>query len=101
MRQTNETATSFKELAEITQSIQAYQTLTQANQNANTSELTQPRALKPKSSEKAKKGALKPTKKAFSDREKTTIRDKASANKSLKTQQAKENIQIKGGNHEA
>ncbi|MEE9093223.1 hypothetical protein VXM97_01000 [Helicobacter pylori] len=85
MRQTNETTTSFKELAEITQSIQAYQTLTQTNQNANTSELTPKRALKPKPSKEAKKGALKLTKRAFSDREKTTIRDKASANKSLKT----------------
>ncbi|MBH0260810.1 hypothetical protein I6663_01190 [Helicobacter pylori] len=102
MRQTNETATSFKELAEITQGIQAYQTPTQANQNANTSELTQTRALKPKPKEKAKKGALKPTKRAFSDRE-TTLKGKsqASANKSLKNQQAKENNQIKGGNHEA
>ncbi|MGL2907961.1 hypothetical protein ACQKBP_07460 [Helicobacter pylori] len=105
MRQTNETATSFKELAEITQSIQANQTLTQANQtltqaneNANISALTHKRAQKPKPSQKAKKGALKPTKRAFSDRE-TTLKGKSqtSAKESLEAKQANK----KGGNHEA
>ncbi|WQS96085.1 hypothetical protein FNE56_00505 [Helicobacter pylori] len=81
MRQKHETATSFNQLKEITQSIQAYQ------------------VLKPKFSAQAKKGALKPTKKAFSERQKTTNRDKSqeSANKSL----ANQTSQQKGGNDEA
>ncbi len=75
MRQTHETATSFNQLKEITQSIQAYQTQTQA-----------------------KKGALKPTKRAFSERQKTTLKKpQASANERLKTKQANK----KGGNDEA
>ncbi|MGN8502441.1 hypothetical protein ACR9L7_07540 [Helicobacter pylori] len=101
MRQTHETETSFKELAEITQSIQAYQTLKETSQNANASELTQQGAQKPKSSAQAKKGALKPTKRAFSEREKTTIRDKSSAFKSLETKQGNQPSLQKGGNHEA
>ncbi|QQW63965.1 hypothetical protein HGI44_02500 [Helicobacter pylori] len=67
MRQTRETKTSFNQLKEITQSIQALET----NQNAN-----------------AKKGVLKPTKKAFSERQKTTIREliQESANARTKNQ---------------
>ncbi len=98
MRQTHETATRFNQLKEITQSIQAYQALTQANDNANTSELTHKRTLKPKGSTQTKKGALKPTKKAFSERQKTTLKKpQASANARLKTKQANK----KGGNNEA
>ncbi|WQT17071.1 hypothetical protein E5A77_04790 [Helicobacter pylori] len=99
MRQTRETETSFNQLKEITQSIQAYQTQMQTHENANISELTHKEALKPKGRAQAKKGALKPTKKAFSERQKTTNRDKSqeSANKSL----ANQTSQQKGGNDEA
>ncbi|MFP6190522.1 hypothetical protein ACLGB3_07125 [Helicobacter pylori] len=63
---------------------------TQASENANISDLTQKKGLKPKTSTQTKKGALKPTKKAFSERQITTIRDnsQASANKSQETEQA-------------
>ncbi|QQW74245.1 hypothetical protein HG579_01085 [Helicobacter pylori] len=91
MRQTNETATSFNQLKEITQSFQAFQT----KENANASELTKD-ALKPKGRTQAKKGALKPTKRAFSEREKTAFSDKASANKSQPTKPSQQ-----GGNDEA
>ncbi|WP_237015635.1 hypothetical protein [Helicobacter pylori] len=103
MRQTNETAKSFNQLKEITQSIQAYQTPTQANKNAKESELTHKQALKPKDSTQAKKGALKPTKRAFSERQKTTLKKpQASANARLKTKQGLKNSQSqqKGGDHE-
>ncbi|MBS3012793.1 hypothetical protein [Helicobacter pylori] len=95
MRQTNGTATSFNQLREITQSIQAFQT----KENANASELAPKQALKPKGRTQAKKTTLKPTKKAFSERQKTTLKglSQESANASLKTNQAKE----KGGNNEA
>ncbi|MGL2752542.1 hypothetical protein ACQJ8G_07035 [Helicobacter pylori] len=95
MRQTNETATGFNQLREITQSFQAFQT----KENANASELTQESALKPKGRTQAKKGALKPTKRAFSERQKTTLRgvSQESANASLKDQTS----QQKGGNDEA
>ncbi|WQT20840.1 hypothetical protein E5A86_01080 [Helicobacter pylori] len=88
MRHEHETATSFNQLKEITQSIQAYQTLKQTNENAN-SELAPKQTLKSKLSAQAKKGALKPTKKAFSDRQKTTLKDKSqeSAKESLASQQ--------------
>ncbi len=103
MRQTHETATSFNQLKEITQSIQAYQTQTQANENAKESELTPKQALKPKDSAQAKKGVIKPTKKAFSERQKTTLKKpQASANERLKTKQGNKNSQAKkGGNNEA
>ncbi|PUD42719.1 hypothetical protein C2R92_01455 [Helicobacter pylori] len=63
---------------------------TQTSENANISDLTQKTGSKPKTSVQAKKGALNPTKKAFSERQKTTIRDNAqtSDNKRLKTEQA-------------
>ncbi len=76
MRQTNETATSFNQLKEIMQSIQAIKAHTPTHANANTSELTPKPALKPKGSIQVKKGALKPTKRAFSERQITTLRDK-------------------------
>ncbi|EJB37873.1 hypothetical protein [Helicobacter pylori] len=132
MRQKHETATSFNELKELTQAIQAlkngapknatYQESerTQASENANISDLTQKTTLKPKASAQTKKGALNPTKKAFSERQKTTFRDKAQAsepkrlqtnqtnNSSLKAEssdealkQGLENNQSKGGNNEA
>ncbi|MGL2431366.1 hypothetical protein ACOWMG_07445 [Helicobacter pylori] len=62
----------------------------QTSENANISDLVQKIGLKPKSSAQAKKGALNPTKKAFSERQKTTIRDneQESDNKRRKTEQA-------------
>ncbi|WRD44133.1 hypothetical protein E5K45_05365 [Helicobacter pylori] len=90
MRQKHETATSFKELKEITQIMQAQKTSVQTSANANASEITRQSALTPKARARAKKGALNPTKRAFSERQITTIRDhsQASANKSQETQQA-------------
>ncbi|MBI1562128.1 hypothetical protein IZT76_07805 [Helicobacter pylori] len=58
MRRKNETATSFNQLREITQAIQAQKNSAQTSDNANTSELTPKGALKPKGSAHAKKGAL-------------------------------------------
>ncbi|RVY81370.1 hypothetical protein ECE49_05930 [Helicobacter pylori] len=98
MRQKNETATSFNQLKEITQIMQAQktsaQTSTNANINANISEITRQSALTLKARGRTKKGALNPTKRAFSERQITTIRDKsqASANKSQ---------EIKQGNQQA
>ncbi len=90
MRQKHETATSFNQLKEITQAIQAKKTSAQTSDNANTSEIASQSAPKPKGTTQAKKHALKPTKKAFSERQITTIRDKsqASANKSQESKQA-------------
>ncbi|MFB1280024.1 hypothetical protein ACLGEA_06955 [Helicobacter pylori] len=102
MRQEHETATSFNKLKEITQAIQAQKRSvptnatnqeserTQAIENANTSEITHQSTPKPKGAAHAKKSALNPTKRAFSERQKTTIRDKsqASTNKSQETEQA-------------
>lgn len=90
MRQKNETATSFKELKEITQIMQAQKTSVQTNANANASEIAHKSALTPKARAHAKKGALKPTKRAFSERQITAFRDntQANANKSQETKQA-------------
>ncbi|WQV96688.1 hypothetical protein KVL64_01585 [Helicobacter pylori] len=89
MRQKTETATSFKELREITQIMQAQKRSAQTNANANASEITQESALTPKIEAQTKKGALKPTKRAFSERQKTAFRDhsQASDEKRLKTEQ--------------
>ncbi|KAA6502841.1 hypothetical protein EPC71_08155 [Helicobacter pylori] len=99
MRQKHETATSFNQLKEITQAMRAHQTLKPTNENANISDLAHKQALKPKSSAQAKKGALKPTKRAFSERQKITNRGKPqeSANKSP----ANQTSQQKGGSNEA
>lgn len=66
------------------------QALVQASENANTSEITHQSTPKPKGAAHAKNHALKPTKRAFSERQITTIRDnsQASANKSQETEQA-------------
>ncbi|WRE75734.1 hypothetical protein KVD91_00270 [Helicobacter pylori] len=82
MRQRNETATRFKMLSEITQAIQAQKNSPQTSDNANKSEFKSQSTPKPKGTAHAKKSALNPTKRAFSDRQKTTIRDnlQASAN---------------------
>ncbi|GAA8609760.1 hypothetical protein HpBT318_11570 [Helicobacter pylori] len=79
MRQKNETAISFNKLKEITQAIQAQKNSAQTSDNANTSEITSQRTPKPKGSAHAKNSALKPTKRAFSERQKTTIRDNSQA----------------------
>ncbi|WQZ93774.1 hypothetical protein KVL67_03095 [Helicobacter pylori] len=90
MRQKNETATSFTRLREITQAIQAQKNSPQTSDNANTSEITSQSAPKPKGTAHAKKSALKPTKRAFSERQNTAFRDNshASKQKCLKTEQA-------------
>ncbi len=80
MRQKNETATSFNQLKEITQAIQAQKNSAPTSDNANASELTPKLALKTKRSAHAKNNALKPTKRAFSERQIATIRDNSQAN---------------------
>ncbi|MCQ2677976.1 hypothetical protein JT237_02575 [Helicobacter pylori] len=79
MRHKNETATSFNQLKEILLAIQAQKNNVQTSDNANTSETTSQSAPKPKGTERAKKSALNPTKRAFSERQKTTIRDNSQA----------------------
>ncbi len=90
MRQKNETAARFNQLKEILQAIQAQKTSAQTNANANASEITYQSVLTPKARAQAKKGALKPTKRAFSERQNTAFRDNshASEKKCLKTEQA-------------
>ncbi|RVY89791.1 hypothetical protein EC503_06865 [Helicobacter pylori] len=95
MRQENETATSFNKLREITQAIQAQKTSAQTSENASTSEnanaseIASQSTQTPKTRVHAKKGVLKPTKRAFSERQKTAFRDhsQASAKKSQETKQ--------------
>ncbi|CAX30222.1 hypothetical protein [Helicobacter pylori] len=75
MRQRNETKTSFNKLMEITQAIQAIQTQKNSQQtsdNANTSEITSQSTPKPKETARTKNSALKPTKRAFSERQRIT-----------------------------
>ncbi len=80
MRQRNETVTSFNKLSEITQTIQAQKnSLQKTSDNANTSESASQSMPKPNGTAHAKKSALNPTKRAFSDRQKTTIRDNLQA----------------------
>ncbi|WQS57518.1 hypothetical protein KVD04_01085 [Helicobacter pylori] len=87
MRQKNETATSFKDLKEITQIMQALKPSAQTSENANTSEITSQSTPKPRRTARAKNSALKPTKRAFSERQRITIRDnsQASANSNRET----------------
>ncbi|MGL2695142.1 hypothetical protein ACQJ7W_03820 [Helicobacter pylori] len=82
MRQRNETETSFNKLREITRAIEAIQAQKnslQTSDNANTSEFTSQSTPKPKGTARAKKSALKPTKRAFSERQRITIRDNSQA----------------------
>ncbi|MFS7886604.1 hypothetical protein ACMAV8_01940 [Helicobacter pylori] len=51
----------------------------QASDNANTSEITSQSTPKPKGTARAKNSAIKPTKRAFSERQKITIRDNSQA----------------------
>ncbi|MFP6292860.1 hypothetical protein ACLGDZ_07515 [Helicobacter pylori] len=79
MRHKNETATSFNELKEITLAIQAQKNSVQTIDNANTSEITSQSTPKPKGTARAKKSALKPTKRAFSERQRTTNKNNSQA----------------------
>ncbi|KAA6500333.1 hypothetical protein [Helicobacter pylori] len=79
MRHKNETATSFNELKEITLAIRAQKNSVQTSDNANTSEITSQSTPKPKGTARAKNSALKPTKRAFSERQRITIRDNSQA----------------------
>ncbi|WQU13353.1 hypothetical protein KVB95_01340 [Helicobacter pylori] len=102
MRQEHETATRFNQLKAITQAIMLKKDMQEnathqesdrtqeannANAKAHTQEPTQKTTLKPKASVKAKNHALKPTKRAFSERQNTAFRDhsQARANLSFKT----------------
>ncbi|GAA8874759.1 hypothetical protein HpRN61_15340 [Helicobacter pylori] len=74
MRHKNETATSFNQLKEITQAIQAQKNSLKTSDNANTSEIKSQSTPKPNNeTARAKKGALKPTKRAFSERQSTDL----------------------------
>ncbi|BAW53265.1 hac prophage II protein [Helicobacter pylori] len=88
MRRKNETATCFNQLREITQAIRAQKNSSKTSDNADISEIKSQSAPKHKGTAHAKNSALKPTKRAFSERQRTTIRDNSQAS-------AKE---IKGGN---
>ncbi|RKV10954.1 hypothetical protein DDP51_00855 [Helicobacter pylori] len=77
MRQEHETATSFEKLMEITQAIQALKSSAKTSDNANTSEITSQSTPKPTA--RTKNSALKPTKRAFSERQRITIRDNSQA----------------------
>ncbi|MGN8522793.1 hypothetical protein ACR9M2_06940 [Helicobacter pylori] len=90
MRHKHETATSFNQLKEITQMMQAQKRRLKTSENAHENDSAHKLALKPKESVQAKKGALKPTKRAFSERQIATIRDKsqASDNANQEIQQA-------------
>ncbi|MGL2716175.1 hypothetical protein ACQJ70_06825 [Helicobacter pylori] len=75
MRHKNEIATSFNKLKEITLAIQAQKNSVQTSDSANTSEITSQSTPKPKGTARAKKSALKPTKRAFSERQRTTTKN--------------------------
>ncbi|EJB49471.1 hypothetical protein [Helicobacter pylori] len=98
MRQKHETATSFNQLKEVTQAImlkkkaqenathqesEPTQEANNANAKAHTPEPTQKIGLKPKAMLQTKKGRLNPTKKAFSERQKTAFRDNSQASANL------------------
>ncbi|PDX29999.1 hypothetical protein [Helicobacter pylori] len=89
---------------------QQQQTRAQTSENADISDLTQRTGSKPKAMLHAKKSALNPTKKAFSERQITAFRDnsQASDEKRLQTDQAnnsslkaKHQKNQKGGSNEA
>ncbi|WP_120934743.1 hypothetical protein [Helicobacter pylori] len=79
MRQKKETATSFDKLKEITQAIQMQKNSAQTSDNSNTSEIASQSTPKHNGTSHAKNNALKPTKRAFSERQRTTIRDNSQA----------------------
>ncbi|GLP17234.1 hypothetical protein [Helicobacter pylori] len=86
MRQKNETAASFNQLKEIMQARQAKKTSGQTSGNAEASEFKSQSAPKPKARARAKNYALNPTKRAFSERQMTTIRDNSQAAKQANQQ---------------
>ncbi|WQX95696.1 hypothetical protein KVK99_00925 [Helicobacter pylori] len=90
MRQEHETATSFKELQAITQAIQALKKGAQSNATNQESEQALKPGLRPKTSAQAKKGTLKPTKGAFSERQSTAFKNnsQAGAKTSFKTKES-------------
>ncbi|GAA9832754.1 hypothetical protein VN0530_15060 [Helicobacter pylori] len=79
MRQKKETVTSFDKLKEITLAIQAQKNSAQTSDNANTSEIASQSTPKYNWTSHAKNSTLKPTKRAFSERQRTTIRDNSQA----------------------
>ncbi|WP_231174056.1 hypothetical protein [Helicobacter pylori] len=79
MRQKKETATNFAILKEITQAIQAQNKSAKTSDNANISEIESQSTPKYNGTLHAKNIALKPTKRAFSERQRTTIRDNSQA----------------------
>ncbi len=79
MRKRNETASSFNQLREITLAIQVQKNSVQTIHNANTSEITSQSTPKPKGTARTKNSALKPTKRAFSERQRTTIKNNSQA----------------------
>ncbi|WQY48797.1 hypothetical protein KVL33_03440 [Helicobacter pylori] len=79
MRHKNETETSFNKLREILLAIQAQKNSVQTSDNANTSEITSQSTPKPKGTARTKKSALRPTKRAFSERQKTTNKNNSQA----------------------
>ncbi len=79
MRRKHETATSFNQLKEITQAIQAQKNSAPTSDNANISEITSQSTPKPKRSAHVKNSSLRPTKKAFSKRQRTTLIDSSQA----------------------
>ncbi|WP_181327653.1 hypothetical protein [Helicobacter pylori] len=86
MRQKHETATSFNQLKEITLAIQTQKNSVQTSDNANASEFASQSTPKPKAKARAKNHALKPTKRAFSERQRTTIRDNSQETKQANQQ---------------
>ncbi|RVZ09179.1 hypothetical protein EC525_07775 [Helicobacter pylori] len=90
MRHRNETDMSLNRLREITQIMQAQKRSALTSDNANASEIASQSTQTPKTRVHAKKGVLKPTKRAFSERQNTAFRDNshASEQKCLKTEQA-------------
>ncbi|MFP6137120.1 hypothetical protein ACLGBP_02955 [Helicobacter pylori] len=83
MRQKNETTTSFNQLKEITQIMQMQKWCAKTSDNAETSEITHESAPKSKARANAKNNALKPTKKAFSERQNTAFIDNSQARANL------------------
>ncbi|GAA8789518.1 hypothetical protein DUHN22_15650 [Helicobacter pylori] len=79
MRQKKETAISFDKLKEITQAIQARKNSAQTSDNANISEIESQSTPKYNGTLHAKNSTLKPTKRAFSERQRATIRDNSQA----------------------
>ncbi|MGT0092092.1 hypothetical protein V5H58_07580 [Helicobacter pylori] len=89
MRHKNETATSFDKLMKITQAKQAQKNSSKTSDNANTSEIKSQSASKPDGRAHTKNSALKPTKKAFSERQRTTIKEITSQSSAKESQRGR------------